>query len=248
LGFWLADVARLGFRFLGIAFKGVGGPENAPRRIFLSRCWVSSPLCWSSLVGADMADSPDSAEDHGAEFHMHMGYCIAEWAAVEEELFRICWQCLGSQVQQAAVVYYRSPSLDTRLTLVDELVESVMPRPQRKSGGHPHAGLKKWTAIRNELIELKPIRNRLAHHPVTPWDIEVVGLDSGPVSVAWHEIHTGYWEQLRPHTKPYKPLKVDDLTDHRKEVQALTAKLQHFRAVTLLAHVPLPPSPTGSAP
>jgi len=195
-----------------------------------------------------MTDSPDTAERRSDEFHMHVGYCIAEWAKVEEELFRICWQCLGSGARQAAVVYYRSPSLDTRLTLVDELVESVMPQAERKSGGHPHPVFKMWVQIKTELTNLKPIRNHLAHHPVTPWDFKVVGLTDDPVNVAWHEIETGYWERLRPHSKPYEPLKIEDLKAHRPAVQALAAKLKHFRSVTLLPHAPLAPVMPNPAP
>ncbi len=168
-----------------------------------------------------------------------MGYCIAEWSNVEEELFRICWQCLGSGVRQAAVVYYKTPSLEARLLLVDELIESLF--PPRRSGAHHPPAYKKWTEIRSELETLKPIRNRLAHHPVTPWDLEVVADDMEPINLAWHEIQTGYWERLRPKTKPYEPITVEDLIAHRPAVQSLAVKLLNFRMVTLPVHAPVPP-------
>jgi len=42
LGLRVANSARPGLRFLGIAFTGVGGPENAPRWILRNRWLVSS--------------------------------------------------------------------------------------------------------------------------------------------------------------------------------------------------------------
>jgi hypothetical protein len=80
----------------------------------------------------------------GDEFLLMVGSCITEWANVENVLFNICWRSIGCAVERAAIIYYRSPSIDTRLNLTDELVRSVLPKPQRRSGGHPHADAKLW--------------------------------------------------------------------------------------------------------
>ena|SRR5215831_8197282 len=91
------------------------------------------------------------------EFHKWMGYCISAWAQIEEHLFNVCWKCLGSpQKEPAAIVYYRTPGVNARLGLIDELVKSALPKPERKSGGHQHADVARW-----ELIEEK-IRFELA--------------------------------------------------------------------------------------
>ena len=63
---------------------------------------------------------PDEIRD---EFHMMIGYCIAEWAGIDDELFRIFQQCTGAKEKQAAIVYYRTPALNVRLGLVDEIVD-----------------------------------------------------------------------------------------------------------------------------
>ena len=47
------------------------------------------------------------------EFHMVMGYCIAAWAAVDEQLFLLFSDCVGPH-EQAAIIYYRTPGLDVR--------------------------------------------------------------------------------------------------------------------------------------
>jgi hypothetical protein len=70
------------------------------------------------------------------EFYMWIGHCISAWAKVEERLFKICWHSLRAPKTQAAIVYFRTPSLDARLSLVDELVKSALPKPERRDGGH----------------------------------------------------------------------------------------------------------------
>ena len=59
------------------------------------------------------------------EFHMLMGYCMAGWAQVDEWLCRIFVDCIGP-IDQSAVIYYRTPGLDVRLGLVDEIVRTTL--------------------------------------------------------------------------------------------------------------------------
>jgi hypothetical protein len=107
--------------------------------------------------------------DKGTEtsFLMHPGYCISTWAEVEQKLFEICWKALQSPREQAAIVYYRTPTLDARLTLTDELLRHVLPKRERPNGGHDHPDVMAWDALDKEITELLPTRNRLAHHPST---------------------------------------------------------------------------------
>jgi hypothetical protein len=60
-------------------------------------------------------------EGNRDEFHRVMGSCIAAWAQVDDQLFRIFRSCIGPY-DQSAVIYYRTPGLDVRLALVDEIV------------------------------------------------------------------------------------------------------------------------------
>jgi|SRR5215472_7952505 len=100
----------------------------------------------------------------GDDFILTLGNCITEWSNVEHWLFNICLRCLGCHPVKAAIVYYRTPSIDARLSLADELVQATLPRPDRKSGG-PHPDLKTWREIETEFRGLLPIRNQLAHPP-----------------------------------------------------------------------------------
>ena len=97
------------------------------------------------------------------EFHMMIGYCIAEWAGIDDELFRIFQHCIGAKGKQAAIVYYRTPGLNVRLGLVDEIVKSVLPQTQSGKPKDPH--LKRWKAINKNCEELFKTRRRIAHQP-----------------------------------------------------------------------------------
>src|SRR5215469_12623611 len=94
----------------------------------------------------------------GDEFMLMLGNCVTEWSNVEHWLFNICLRCLGCHPVKAAIVYYRTPNIEARLSLTDELVQATLPRPERKSGGHPHADLKLWREIEAEFRVLLPIR------------------------------------------------------------------------------------------
>src|SRR5437016_10623279 len=95
-----------------------------------------------------------------------VGNCITEWANVEAALFAICWRCLGCTNVKAAIVYYRTPTIEARMTLVDELVKSILPKKGRRSGGHDHPDVSRWNNIEKEFRDLQTIRRRIAHHPV----------------------------------------------------------------------------------
>jgi hypothetical protein len=98
------------------------------------------------------------------EFHMMIGYCIAEWAGIDDELFRIFQHCTGAKEQQTAIVYYRAPGLNVRLGLVNEIVRSVL--PQTHPAGKDHPKLARWKAINMDCEDLFATRRRIAHRPV----------------------------------------------------------------------------------
>jgi hypothetical protein len=189
---------------------------------------------------------PPSAEwpELSDEFHKMIGYCIAEWSRLEDELFQICRQCLKCPEEQAAIVYHRTPSVGGRLTLVDELVQFIMPKPARKSGGHPHDDLKLWNELVKKFRELSKTRSRIAHQPVTA---RVTHFSAGhpigqPLVKSGFEIYVSYQEQLRGNSaEPPPPLGVNDLKTHHGDVTRLRGALQRFLAHVLPKHVSASP-------
>jgi len=172
----------------------------------------------------------------GEEFLYWVGSCITAWAKVEEHLFQICAKALGAADERAAIVYYRTPSLDARLNLTDELVRTRFPKPARKSGGHPPPDLKRWDELRKDIGDLLSTRNRIAHHPVAPRTIDTggIGLLDG---VSWLEIYTRAAERLRGRDETTKPLQQDDLVKHRMATHTVRTRLSKFLSETLPKHV-----------
>jgi hypothetical protein len=117
-----------------------------------------------------MTNPQNELQEWADEFHMMMGYCIAEWATVDEELFLIFRDCLGPY-EQSAIIYFRTPGLNVRLGLTDELVLSVLPEKERKSGGHDHPSVKAWQEAIKGFDTLLAVRRRIAHQPIAPRQI-----------------------------------------------------------------------------
>ena len=159
-------------------------------------------------------------------FWLMVGKCIGAWANVEEALFRIVWKCLGPY-EQSAIVYYKTPSLEARFTLADELVESVLPKT--KPGKQHHPSVKSWTAAKSGYDKLLSVRRRIAHQPVGAATAPLragMALDEGPAF--WLEIFVSQQERTRKRSSGHQPLLIEDLSKHRVALRALSERLQQF--------------------
>src|SRR3954447_14131433 len=92
--------------------------------------------------------APPSPLPPSVEFYSYVGLCITAWAKVDEELFDILVDVLGTGREKASIIYYRINMLAGRMGLVDELTASILPKPQKKNGGHHHPLVVEWTNIR----------------------------------------------------------------------------------------------------
>jgi hypothetical protein len=173
------------------------------------------------------------------EFYKAIGRCIAEWAKVDEALFAIFRQCVGP-LDQCAIIYYRTPGLDVRLSLTDEIVKSVLPRTEPGRQDHPH--LLAWATARKGFTDLLAIRRRIAHHPVVtkaipsglcdPFGSLLFG--AGPV-ISGFELYASHGERLRGKASNDKPLTIHDLRNHMASVTLLHIQLHQFLRDALLA-------------
>jgi hypothetical protein len=171
------------------------------------------------------------------EFLMWVGFCITAWARVEEQLFKICEACIQARRDRVAIVYYLSPSINTRLKLVDELVRTVLPKREKTSGAHDHSDLVLWDTLRKDIGALLGTRRRIAHHPVRArsghsedrpfWFLE---------ESSWLEIYESETERLRTGHDTAKPLKQDDLVDHVRDVHAVGTRAANFCRSVLPKH------------
>src|SRR6266478_4491999 len=152
------------------------------------------------------------------EFYMWLGKCVASWSSVEEHLFTICTLALGTTEQRSAIIYYRTPTIDARLNLADELVKSRL--PTKASGDHDHDDVKQWDKLRKDIGSLLSTRNRLAHHPVIGKNIFGATADREAAGMlnqyaSWFTSEMSEAEKLRRRSENAKPLMVDDLSHHR---------------------------------
>jgi hypothetical protein len=97
-----------------------------------------------------------TTEKRRDEFYKLIGQCIKKWADVETQLFELCVLALKSPGQQAAIVYYKSPTINSRLTLVDELLRAILPPRDREDGGHDHPLVSEWIDIFREIEAQAP--------------------------------------------------------------------------------------------
>ncbi len=163
------------------------------------------------------------------DFHMILGYCIAEWGQVETELFRLCWTALRCRMHQAAIVYYRTPTMDSRLSLTSELIASHFPKP--KSGDHPPKELRTWAKLESTIRSELKVRGRLAHHH-TGARQELLELppETGADVFAWEifESYVSYAESLRGKHDERPSLKEADLIDHLRQVSEFSRQLDEY--------------------
>lgn len=186
------------------------------------------------------------------EFHKCVGYSITAWAKVEEWLFELCWRSLASSKECAAIVYFRTPTLDARIQLVDELVRTILPKPERKSGGHAHPDVVAWSSLKQKISSHLSTRRRIAHHPVRPQKTTVVldgtfgGAPFGSVpfgsgavreEVSWLEIFASENEQLRGRGEEVQPLKATDIMSYSYLVNGLADEVMNYYLNVFLKHV-----------
>jgi len=192
---------------------------------------------------------PLTVETRRKEFYQLIGQCIKEWAKVEEKLFELCVFALKAPRKQTAIVYYKSPTLDTRLNLVDDLVRAILPQRERKDGGHDHPHVIAWTKLHKAIKDVLPERNLLAHAPVK--EVEAVqtrmpltGPDPFVTLASWLEIVMSEGEKLRGRGEK-KPIRTNDLTEHLAAVQFLSSRIAVFHG-TIAAEPPGEPPPRKS--
>ena len=171
-----------------------------------------------------MADLP-TVPQRFHEFYEWIGHCITQWSAVENELFLICFSVINCTYGRATIIYYKTPTLEARISLVDELVRNLLPDRERENGGHDHPLVKEWSGIISDLRVIVPQRNLLAHSPVEA----CLRFSSGPfLSDDEPIVRTCHHEQIRRPNSKEQTMKMPELAAHYDAVIAASIKLKAF--------------------
>lgn len=173
-------------------------------------------------------DHPSPSNRHDNLF-MWIGICIKEWAKVEAALFEVCHLILKADIAHVAIIFYRTPTLDSRLTLADELVRTIIPARGKK--GSRHKNLAAWDQLVKDIRALLPVRNLLAHSPLqyvhhTEWSESEETGEIEPIESYWLEIATSYQERLRG--RPARSVKDEELPNHFQKILAVLVQLSLF--------------------
>jgi hypothetical protein len=112
---------------------------------------LASALGFGALSSAwtfDMSRT-QTIQEKADKFCMYLGMCITEWSRVEDQLFKLCRDILATTTEQTAIIYYRTPTLDSRLDLAHERMDTIFPVPE--SGKHRHDDYKIWKEFTTRL-------------------------------------------------------------------------------------------------
>ena len=173
------------------------------------------------------------------DFLKRIGHCITYWAFIEEMLFEICVATLKAPRKQTAIVYYRTPTLEARLSLVQELVAAKFPR--KKPGQHSSTLEITWSNLVKEATDLIPERNTLAHRPLK--GILISGLSSDGEAQIKYSVRLHKNERLRGRSVKADLMDADSLSKHLKRVRILEEGLRRFNydLRTMLLRLSRPP-------
>ncbi len=172
---------------------------------------------------------PPGSEAAEALFYEWVGRCVKQWALVERELFDLCFLTMHPKHEAAAVVFWRQPNIEVRLSLVTDLLKMRVQPRKKKPGEHDAIELKEWTRLVRDLGELKEVRNFIVHNP-TWWRVAVA---SDPKSGTPRRGETIFYTVQHRTDKERKPsaleeVHIDDMKAHHKAVVELTTRLRRF--------------------
>jgi hypothetical protein len=185
-----------------------------------------------------MSNTHEFGKEQSAEFMALLGTCITEWAWIEEETYQVCAIVLGTAAEHTSIIYYRTPSLEARLNLADELMSTIFPKPE--TGKHPHFDAGIWSKLILNIKDAMPLRNQLAHSPTAAgiWGMmdDETGEISEVVEIKMQNSPHAH-EMWRPNKPKKKMLLKEDLERHLTDVRSLHERLQAFRRDVLPGHV-----------
>ncbi len=183
-----------------------------------------------------ITDDPSPSKQY-EEFYKWVGICIKAWATVEDRLFDLCKFALKADPKHVSIIYYRTPTIDSRLNLTTDLIESILPKRERPDGGHEHPTvIIIWRKLVKDIKDLLSIRNQLAHASVGVVISSKIRIEDNSLisEESWLQVFTSQNEKLRGTEKP--PIKDSELPAHYAAVQDLVKRLAEF--LELLAKRP----------
>jgi hypothetical protein len=152
------------------------------------------------------------------DFYQLVGQCIKAWATVEDKLFDICDKLLKTDRYFVSVIFFRTPTISSRLDLTDELLAVRFPKTTEQNQKLYHPVVAEWKLIKTEIVRLLPERNSLAHDPVK--------MNINALTPTTFETSTSRKEKLRG--KEARRVEETALSRHLSDVNAISQSLEKF--------------------
>jgi hypothetical protein len=186
-----------------------------------------------------MDELPSPSKEDEGRFYNALGRAITDWAHVEAELYAMVASLIGCERERASIIFYRTPTIDSRLQLADDLMQTLFPRTT--SGGKDHPGLRIWKDLKKAIKDELPTRNQLAHQPATPFIDIYESEDESKVELrASIASYISPAEKLRKQNLSSPILTAAAIEDHIKKVSALVQRLRVFANNEFLVRLTAP--------
>jgi hypothetical protein len=171
-------------------------------------------------------DAVPTLEEEQREFYEAVGRAITGWAELEDVLFQMTMVILGCSKERAAIVFYRTPTIDSRLTLTSDLINSFFPRHKAGEPLDPRIG--SWRELQADIKEHLHTRNRLAHHQVGTIVQVYEDRSGGALFDLVHASYASPSELLRKPGQSLDPLTITDVQRHIEIISKLANRLRNF--------------------
>ena len=151
-------------------------------------------------------------------------------------MFEICDWALNTERSVAAIVFFRTPSIDARLTLVSDLLKRTLPAEKRDPKIHKHpTNLEIWTKLEKRIRSHLEFRNMLAHQPVAVNYTALFALPKGTTNAYdLSRVIQQDWDDKKRRPSSIKSISVAAMDDHltavtreAKNTGVMLRRLQH---------------------
>lgn len=159
---------------------------------------------------------------------MWLGRCIKRWAFVEDNLFNICNIALGTERHLAAVVFFRTPNIEARISLVSDLLHARFFPRGKKPGEHNPPELKAWKKLADRMRDLLPFRNLIAHSPTGTSVLHTVGRTPDEDRIEWHFRVAQHLDDMKRKPGKISAARQADLETHYAAVKAVVVDLREL--------------------
>lgn len=177
--------------------------------------------------------SVDDAVHRPSPFYEWVGRCIKRWADLEGYVYEIADWALNSERSISAIVFFRTPSFDGRLTLTSDLLKHTLKNEKRRSANEP-TNLERWTKLEKGVREIIDFRNALAHHPVSTNYDRTIGM-TRPTNMTveeWRDevkVTRQHWPDRRRKPSRYSEISIEHMKDHHAKITKLTMVAYHLQ-------------------